>query len=123
MNRRNEENIKAYIHKLDEITFQALLDPKTAIVVLDASIKNQVTTSIAHIHIHDSPVIKTIHHAINVTSTEPKLFAIRCGINQATQLSNINQIIIILQLINSFLSNPVVVHFKRTQGILQQRSA
>ena len=85
MNRRNEENIKAYIHKLNEITFQALLDPKIAIVVSDASIKNQVTTSIAHIHIHDSPVIKTIHHAINVTSTEAKLFAISVIVQECGQ--------------------------------------
>ena len=61
MNRRNEESIKAHIHKLNKITFQVSLDSKTAVVVSDASIKNQVTTSIAHIHIYDSPVIKTVH--------------------------------------------------------------
>jgi len=64
------------------------VDPKTTIVVLDTSIKNQVTTSIAYIHIHDTPVVKMIHHTVNITFTEAKLcesdaklFVIRCGLN------------------------------------------
>jgi len=81
MNRRNEKNIKVYIHKLNKITFQVSSNSKIAIVVSDTSIKNQVTISIAYIHIHDSPVIKTIYYAINITSTKAKLFAIRCDIN------------------------------------------
>ena len=35
-----------------------------------------------------------LHHAVNVTSTEAKLFVIRCGINQATNSSGISKIII-----------------------------
>ena len=89
-NRRSEENIKAHICKLDEITFQASTNSKTAVVVSDASIKNQVATSIAYIYTYNSLVIKMIHHTTNITLTEAKLFAIRYGINQATQLSNIN---------------------------------
>jgi len=61
-----------------------LSDSKTAIIVSDASIKNQVATSIAHIHVHNNPIIKTLYHEINVTSTEAELSAIRYGINQAT---------------------------------------
>ena len=45
--------------------------------------------------------MKTIYHAINVTSTEAELFAIRCSINQATQLQGINKIIIITNSIHS----------------------
>ena len=70
-------------------------DPKTTIVVLDVTIKNQVAISIAHIHIHDSPIIKTIYHTVNITFTEAELFVIRCGLNQATQLTNIEQIVVI----------------------------
>jgi len=66
-----------------------------AVVVLDASIKNQVATLIAYIHIHNNPIVKTFHHAINVTFTEAEFFAIRCGINQAIQLSNISHIIVV----------------------------
>ena len=39
--------------------------------------------------------IKTIHHAVHVTSTEAELFAIRCGINQVLNFNNMSKIIII----------------------------
>jgi len=65
------------------------------------SIKNQVATSIAHTHTHNNPIIKTIHHAINVTSTKIELFTIRCGINQATQMVNINCIVVITDSIHT----------------------
>jgi len=80
---------KSYLCKLNEIIFNASNDPKTIIIISDASIKNHVVTSIAHVHMHNFPVIKTIHHTINVTSTEAELFAIRCGLIQAIQLTNI----------------------------------
>ena len=83
-NRQSEESIKMHICNLNNITLQASADPKSAIVVSDASIKNQVATSISHIHVHDRQIIKTVHHAINIMSTEAEIFAIRCNINQAT---------------------------------------
>ena len=89
-NRKSKENIKAYIHRLNKITLLLSADPKSIVIVLNTSIKNQVATLIAHIHIYDSLVVKTIYHAINVTTTEAELFTIRCGINQATYLNNIN---------------------------------
>ena len=46
------------------------------------SIKNQVATLIAYIHIYNNSVIKTLYHTINITFTEVKLFAIRYSINQ-----------------------------------------
>ena len=54
-------NIKNYMKNLDDITFKTLSNPSFSIVISDASIKNHVATSIAHIHSHDKPVIKTIH--------------------------------------------------------------
>jgi len=36
-----------------------------------------------------------IHHAVNITTTETKLFAIRCGINQAIGIPNIKHIDIV----------------------------
>jgi len=57
------------------------------------SIKNQVAILIIHIHMHNNPTIKTINDVINITSTEAELFVIRYGINQATQIANINYII------------------------------
>ena len=66
-----------------------------AIIASDVSIKNNVATSIAYIHTHDKPLIKTIHHAVNITSIEAELFTIRCGINQATHIDSIFKIIVV----------------------------
>ena len=75
--------------------------PNSAIVITDASIKNNIATSISHIHIHNHPLIKTVHHAVYITSTEAELFAIRCGINQACSRNNISKIIIITDSIHA----------------------
>ena len=91
---------KIHFYKLNELILHILADSKTIVVVSDISIKNKVTMSIAHIHVYDSSVVKTIHHAINVISTEVKLFVIKCGLNQVTQMTNIKCIIIITDFIH-----------------------
>ena len=53
----------------------------TAIVVMDVSVKNDIATSISHMHTYNNPITKTLHHAVHVTSTEVELFTIRCDIN------------------------------------------
>ena len=58
---------------LEEVTFKVSSNPFSTIVVSDASIKNQVTTSISHIHSFDKPVIKTLHRTINITTAEANL--------------------------------------------------
>jgi len=75
-------------------------DSKSVVVVSDVSIKNNITTSILHVHLPSNLIKKTIHHAVNVTSTKAELFAIRCGINQAIQISDINHITIITDAIH-----------------------
>ena len=40
----------AYYNKLDELIFNISLEPNIVIVVSDASIKNNITISIAHIY-------------------------------------------------------------------------
>jgi len=62
----------------------------------NTSIKNNIVISIIYIYVHDKPVIKTIHYVVNVMSMEAELFTIRCGINQATTISDISKIIIIM---------------------------
>ena len=74
--------------------------PNTALVITDASIKNDIAMSIAHIHSANHPLIKTIHHASFVTSSEVELFTIRCGINQACSLNNVSKIIVIMDSIH-----------------------
>ena len=93
--RKNSNTRKTHLYHLNEIVFSTSIDPKMAFVISDASLKNQVVTSIAHVHIHDSSVVKTIHHTVNITSTEAELFVIRCGLNQAIWLTNIEHIIVI----------------------------
>jgi len=101
LDRKSSNTRKTHFCHLDEIVFNVSSDPKTAVVISDTSIKNQVTTSITYVHTHNSPVVKTIHYAVNVTSTEAELFAIRCGLSQAIQLTNIKHIIIITNVIHT----------------------
>ena len=89
-------NIKNHIRNLNNITFRVLSNPSSPIIISDTSIKNHVATSILYIHSHDKSVIKTIHWAVNITTTKAKLFAMQCGINQVVGISNINHIIIII---------------------------
>ena len=80
--------------KLNKIFNDSISNPNTVIVIFDASIKNNITTSISHIYNGQNIITKTIHHAMNITSTEAELFAIRCGINQAIQVPKVEQIIV-----------------------------
>jgi len=82
-------NIKYHVKNLDNIVLEASSDHFSSIVVSNASIKNGVATSISHIHSYNNPIIKTIHHTTNITTMEAKLFAIRCGINQAVNIPNV----------------------------------
>ena len=77
------------------MVLQNSLDPNIALVVTDTSIKNDIATSISHIHSANHPLIKTVHHASCVTSSEVELFAIRCGINQVCSLNNVSKIIVV----------------------------
>ena len=69
--------------------------PSTAIIVTDASIKNDIATSILHMYTFNNPIAKTIHYVVYITSTEAELFAIRCGINQVSNHNGISKIIIV----------------------------
>jgi len=89
-NRSNSQDIKYNLRHLDNITIQVSSNSHSVVVVSDASIKNQVATSISHIYSHDKPVIKTKHHVIRVTSIEAELFTIRYSIIQAIYLPHVN---------------------------------
>ena len=66
-----------------------------AIIVMDASIKNDIATSISYIYLSNHLLTKTVHYMAFVTSTEAKLFMIRCGINQACIKENMSKIIVV----------------------------
>ena len=73
----------------------SLLDHSYVLIISDGGIKNNAAISIAHIHVCDRPIIKTIHHVANIISTKAELFTIRYGINQAVNLLEISKIVII----------------------------
>ena len=75
--------------------------PSTAFIVTDASIKNDIVTSISHIYSANHPLIKMVHHTAFVTSMEAELFTIRCSINQAYIKENMSKIIIITNSIHA----------------------
>jgi len=91
-----EKNNKFRLLQLDNIVIKSFLSLSTAIVIMDASIKNDITTSILHVYLTNHPVTKILHHAAFVTSTEAELFMIRYGINQACIKENISKIIVII---------------------------
>jgi len=72
-----------------------------ALVITDASVRNNVTSSIAHIHVHNKPVVKTLHHTVNITSMEVEFFALRCDINQVSHSYDISKIIVITDFIHT----------------------
>jgi len=99
-NCKDKKNKVVHNCKLNDIFTEALLNSKSIIVVSDASIKKNVITSITHIHSYSSPIKKTLHHVINITTTKAELFAIRCGIDQAVQILCVFHIIVIINSIH-----------------------
>ena len=90
-----EKDNKHCTHQLDKLALESSSSPSIAIIASDASIKNDVATSISHMHTYNRPIIKTIHQAVHITSTEAELLAIRCSINQALNLDNVSKVIVI----------------------------
>jgi len=101
VNRKEKTEINNCALELDEMVLQASSSPHTALVITDASIKNDIATSVSHIHSMNSPLTKTVHHTSFVTSTEAELFAIRCSINQACSKENVLKIIVITDSIHA----------------------
>jgi len=105
------------------MVLQSSSSPSTAIVITDASIKNNIATSILYVHLVNHPLIKTVHHAVFVTSTEAELFAIRCGINQACTKENVSKIVVVTDSIHAVKkifdskSHPYQIH---TMAILSE---
>ena len=89
------KNKKICCQQLDNIVLEASSSSSTAIIVLDASIKNDIATSILHMHIANQPLIKILYHTVFITTTEVELFIIRCGINQVCSKENVSKIVIV----------------------------
>ena len=65
-----QKDNKACTHQLNNIVIEASSSSSTTIVVIDVSIKNDITPLILHMHTHDNPITKTVHHAVHVTSCQ-----------------------------------------------------
>jgi len=98
---KEKNNKKTRTQELNEMVLLNSLSPLSAIVITNASIKNDIAMSISHVHSANKPLIKTVHHASFVTSTEAELFAIRCSINQACSLNNVSKIIVVTDSIHA----------------------
>jgi len=100
------------------VVIESFSSQSIAIVAMDASIKNNTTISISHMHILNHPLIKTLHHTACVTSAEAELFTIRCGISQASSKENISKIIIITNSIHvaKNIFNPLS-HLLQSQSV------
>ena len=85
-NKNSDCFFKDWIHQLDNIAIELSSSSSIVLVVTDVSVKNNITPSIAHIHVQNKLIVKTLHYAINVTSTEAESFATRCSINQTSYL-------------------------------------
>ena len=101
VDKKEKNHNKTCNQELDEVTLCCSSEHHTALVITDASIKNDIATSISHIHSFNQLIIKTVHHAFFVTSTEAKLFAIRCGINQVCTINNVSKIVVITDSIHA----------------------
>jgi len=66
-----------------------------AIIVTDASIKNDIAIFILHVNLANHSMTKTVYYAAFITSTKAELFVIRCGINQACNKENMSKIIVV----------------------------
>jgi len=97
---KDKESKATHLCNLNNIFSNTLVDSKSIIIVSDANIRNIIIISISCIHSHLNDVEKTIHHAVNITSTKAELFVIRYGINQAIQILEATYIIIITDAIH-----------------------
>ena len=95
------KNKKIWCQQLNNMVFEVSLSNSTAIIISNASIKNNIATSISHVHIVNQPLIKTLHHTVLVMTTEVELFVIRCGINKVCSKDNVSKIVIVTNSIHA----------------------
>ena len=95
VNKKEKNQNHLHGQELDNMVLHCSSEPHSALMITDVSIKNDIATSISHIHSVNWPLVKTVHLASFVTSTEAELFAIRCSINQACSVNNVSKIVVV----------------------------
>jgi len=83
VNQKDKDAFNNQICLLNKLINDSSSNPKNVLVIADTGIKNNITTSILHFHSSCNILVKTIHHATNITSTKAELLLllIRCSIN------------------------------------------
>ena len=85
----------AHLNKLENVYRASKDDPNTLFIISDASLKNNVATSVTHIQQGQALITKAIYHAMNISTTEAELFAIGRGISQAAHTDSITNIAVV----------------------------
>jgi len=88
-------SFKLCLQQLDALAIESSVSTTNTLVITDASVRNNVASSITHIHVHNKPVVKTLHYTVNVTSIKVEFFVLYYGINQASCSHDISKIIVI----------------------------
>ena len=101
VNKTEKEKDKTRTQELDDMVLYNSSSPHTALVITDASIKNDIATSISHVHLVNRSLTKTVYHASFMTTIETEMFTIRCGINQACSNNFISKIIVVTNSIHA----------------------
>jgi len=71
----------AYKNKLKNIYIDSFNSYDTMLIITDASVKNNIATTVLYIWREYRIIMKTVHYIINITFTEAKIFATRYGIS------------------------------------------
>ena len=95
LNYKDFESLNTYWDRLDNIYKESLINQDTVLIIINTSIKNNITTLISHIYRGWEIITKIVCHTTNINSTKAKLFTIRCEISHATHLQDVNCIIVI----------------------------
>ena len=80
-NKCGNDSLVSCMYQLNNLAIVFSEDSLSTLIVMDTSIKCDVAMSIAHIHICNKHVVKTLYHTVNIASMEAKLFTMRCGMN------------------------------------------
>lgn len=109
---------------MDNIYEESLIKQDTVLIIADASFKNNITTSVSHIWRGQEIIAKLVHHTSNVSSTEAKIFTIRCGINYAMKLQDISCIIVITDAIPAakHLLIYILLQYQKTSKVFSTRA-
>lgn len=70
-NCKDKESKTVHLWELNKIIFKVLSSTNMVIVISNASIKNNIATSITHVHSFSNLIKKTLHHTIYITKLKP----------------------------------------------------